>query len=87
MHRETEKPFEVATTVLKEPVAKNCSATANWVLAGMECDRVVDRWRKLTFSPLLQLNEVTFRYSVTSDKLCMTMNIYRIEFITKHSLS
>ena len=51
MHRETEGceiPCEVATTVCKEPVAKNCSATANWVVAGMECDRVVDRWRKVT---------------------------------------
>ena len=50
----------------------------------MECDRVVDRWIKVTtFS---QLNEDTFSYSVTRDKFYITINIYRIESITKYSV-
>ena len=46
MHRETDGwdiPCEVATTVWKESVAKNCSATANWVVGVIECDLIVDR--------------------------------------------
>ena len=52
MHRDTEGcvlKCEVATTVSKEPVAKNCSASVE-----KECDRVVDRWRKLQLSPVAE---------------------------------
>ena len=33
-----ETPCEVAITVWKEPVARNCNATANWVVLGIGCE-------------------------------------------------
>ena len=36
-----------ATTVWNDPVAKNCSAAANWVDGAIGCDRIVDRLKKV----------------------------------------
>ena len=46
MLRETEGceiPCEDATTVYKKPVSKNCRVTANSLVSGMKCYRVVDQ--------------------------------------------